>query len=209
MLEPVALRCVVVDVVGCDHRGARLVCQGREAAVARRIAPKEVALELDVHGARAEPLHVASEQVRRLPTPAVERQVGQPPPASSGQQDHAAGVIGQVGRIEPGVPSVGGVGQGHQARDVGIALPRAGQQDDVRAVGQGQLATGDGPDAEAASEPCEVQGAAQVRVGQRQRPTAVIGGPFQQLVDVRCSLAEGVEARGVKLDVACGHAGTV
>ena len=60
VLEPVALRCVVVDVVGCDHRGARLVCQGRKAAVARRIAPKEVALELDVHGARAEPLHVAS-----------------------------------------------------------------------------------------------------------------------------------------------------
>ena len=118
-------------------------------------------------------------------------------------------MTGQVGRIEPGVPSVGGIGQGQQARDVGIALSRAGQQDDARAVGQGQLAPRDGSDAKAVGEPCEVQGAAQVRVGQRQRPAAVIGGPFQQLVDVRCALAEGVEARGVKLDVACGHAGLV
>ena len=115
MLEPVALRCVVVDVVGRHHRDARLVGQGRKTAVARRIAPEEVALELDVHGARAEPLHVASEQVRRLIPPAVERQVGQSPAASSGQQDHAAGVTGQVGRIEPGVPPVCGIGQGQQA----------------------------------------------------------------------------------------------
>ena len=56
MLEPVALRCVVVDVVGRDDVHTGISRQGHQLAVARGVAFEEVALQLDVDAAGAERL---------------------------------------------------------------------------------------------------------------------------------------------------------
>ena len=111
---------------------------------------------------------------------------------------------GQVAGVEPGFSAVGSVGQAEEARDVAVALPRAGQQHYAGAAGQGELAAGDGADAETARLPGEVQGPAEVGIGQGQGIRAVLRGLGQQFVDVGNSEAEGVEALGVKLNVILG-----
>ena len=168
VLEPVALGRVVEDVVGGDQRSAGLIGQCGQLAVAAGVAGKEVALDFDKHRVRAEPLPVPAEQARGLLPAAVERQVGERPVAAAGEEDHAAGMFGQVGGVEPGLPPVGGVGQGEEPGDVGVALPRLGQKDEAGAVGEGQLAPGDGPDAEAVGEAGELQRPAEVGVGEGQ-----------------------------------------
>ena len=105
-------------------------------------------------------------RARGLLPAAVERQVGERSVAAAGQQDHAAGVLGQVGGVEPGLPPVGGVGQGEEPGDVGVALPRRGQQDETGAVGECQLAPGNRPDTEAVGETGELQRPAEVGVGE-------------------------------------------
>ena len=206
VLEPVALGRVVEDVVGGDQWSAGLAGQGGQLAVAAGVAGEEVALDLDEHRVRAEPLPVPAEQVRGLLPAAVERQVGERAVAAAGQQDHAAGMFGQAGGVEPGLPPVGGVGQGEEPGDVGVAPPRLGQQDEAGAVGECQLGSGDRLDAEAVGEAGELQRPAEVGVGEGQGVIAVLARLGQQLVGVRRAHAEGVEARGVQLDVTGGHA---
>ena len=89
-----------------------------------------------------------------------------------------------MGRVQPGFAAVIGVGQGEQPGDVAVALAGLGQQHDAGAVRQGQLAAGDGPDAQAVGQPGELQGAAQVGVGESLGGIAVLSGLGQQLVDV-------------------------
>ena len=114
-------------------------------------------------------------------------------------------MVGQVPRIQPRFPAVGGVGVGEEPGDVGVPGPGRREQGKARAVGQGQLPAGDGPDPEAVGEPGELQSAAEVRVGQGQRRVAVLIPLRQQFVRMGRPHPEGVEALGVKLDVAIRH----
>ena len=145
------------------------------------------------------------EELHGLPPAAVARQPRQRPAAAAGEERHALGVGGQVRGVQPGLPAVGGVGQGEEAGDVGVALPRPGQQRQAGAVCQGQLGPGDGPDAQAVGQARELQGVAQVGVGQRQGAVAVLPGPGQQLVGVGRPRPEGVEALRVQLHVSVSH----
>ena len=205
VLEAVAPRAMVEHVVGGDQRHDGLTGEPRQLPVAGGVAPQKVPLQLHVHRTRSVPLSVASEEFESLSPAAVPRQPRQRSAAAAGEQDHAVGVGGQVRGVQPGLPAVHGVGQGEEPRDVGVALPRPGQQRQAGAVRQGHLGPGDGPDAEAVGQARELQGAAQVGVGQRQGVVAVFPGPGQQLVGVGRPHPEGVEALRVQLHVFANH----
>ena len=136
---------------------------------------------------------------------AVHGQPGEPPVAPACQQHDALGMMGQLRGIESRLPAVGGVGDGEEAGDVGVPLPGTGEQRESRSVGEGQLPARDGLDAQAVGEPRELQRPAEIRVGQGQRGIPVLLRLRQQLVDVGGPFPEGVEALGVKLDVAGCH----
>ena len=95
-------------------------------------------------------------------------------------------MVGKVSGVQPGLPAVCGVGYGEEAGDVGVALPGPGQENKAGVVGESQLSTGDGPDTQAVGQPCELQGPAQVGVGEGQGGVAVLYRLGQQLVDVGC-----------------------
>ena len=140
---------MVEHVVGGDQRHAGLTGNPRQFPVAGGVAPQKVPLQLHVHRTRPVPLGILPEELHGLSPAAVPRQPRQRPAAAAGEQEHASGVGGQVRGVQPGLPAVHGVGQGEEPRDVGVALPRPGQQRQAGAVRQGQLGPGDGPDAQA------------------------------------------------------------
>ena len=127
MLEPVPFRRVVESVVGRHNGNADLSGKLRRLTVALRVPLQEVLLQLHIHRSRSVPLHVVPEKPPGLLPAAVRQESGERPSAPSGEQDSAASVLPQVGRVEPGLPAVHGVGQGEEAGDVGVALPCPGQ----------------------------------------------------------------------------------
>ena len=64
-----------------------------------------------------------------------------------------------------------------------------------------------GLNAQAAGQAGELQGAAEVGVGQGQGRIPVLPGPGQQFVDVGRSCPEGIEALDVEFHVTGGHGG--
>ena len=98
VLQPVAARHVVVDVVGGYHADVQPTGQIDEASVALGVAADQVALELDEDAVRSEPL-----------------------------KDDALGMVGKVLRVELGVPAVAGyVGVGDEPAQVAEPLPGLG-----------------------------------------------------------------------------------
>ena len=185
VLQAAALRAMVVNVVGGNQGSTGTSGHRRRFPVALIFSFQKAPLQFHVHSLRAVPLPVVAQQPESiLPgEPALSNLDSGPsrPPVSS---DHAPGVFRQMHRVQPGFAAVGGVGQGEQAGDVGVALAGLRQQDQAGPVLQGQLAAGDGLDAHAVGQPGELQGAAQVSVGQGQGIVTVLPGLGQQLVNV-------------------------
>ena len=75
ILQPVALRGVVVHVVAGDQGDAVLAGQTAELAVAGSIAAQEVLLQLHVDRAAAVPCQVIAQQAYGFPTTAFLQQV--------------------------------------------------------------------------------------------------------------------------------------
>ena len=205
VLQPAALRAVVVDVIGGRHRDTRAVGQRCQLPVAGGVAFEKILLQFHVHRIVTEPLPVGVEQPAGVLAPAFREQPGQRPVAASGEQYHPAGVFRQVSWVQPGFPLAGGVGQGEQAGDVGVALTVPGQEHDAGAVREGQFSAGDGPNAQAAGQAGELQGAAEVGVGQGQGRIPVLPGPGQQFVDVGGPHSKGIEALDVEFHVTGRH----
>ena len=158
---------------------------------------------------RPEPRCVVAQQRAGRVEPGCQGQPRHGAVAPAGEQHQPLGVVGQVCRVQPGFAAVDAVGEGEEAREVGVTRARLRQQHDPRAVGQGQLAAGDGLHAEAAGQPRELQRPAQIGVRQREGRGAVLRRLRQQLVDVGRAQAEGVEALGVQFDVASRHGTTL
>ena len=131
VLEPVALRGVVVDVVGGDDVDAGVAGQREQVAVAGRVALEEVALQLDVDTIGPERLPPLPQQPLCSDAPSVLHQPRQRPVAAAGEEDEAAGVVDDERRVQARLTAVGGVGQGEQAAQVGVSLPRGSQQNDA------------------------------------------------------------------------------
>ena len=111
-------------------------------------------------------------QAYGFPTAAFLHQVRQAPAASAAQQHDALGVRRQVLGVEPRLTAVDGAGQGEQAREVGVAPSRLGEQRQTRAVLQGSSPPVMGWMSR--NWPAgEFEGAAQVGVGQGQGVAAV------------------------------------
>ena len=131
VLEPVALRGVVVDVVGGDDVDAGVAGQREQVAVAGRVALEEVALQLDVDTIGPERLPPLPQQPLCSDAASVLRQPRQRPVAAAGEEDEAASVVDDERRVQARLTAVGGVGQGEQAAQVGVSLPRGSQQNDA------------------------------------------------------------------------------
>ena len=174
-------------------------------AVAGAVAAQEVLLQFHVHRAAAVPRQVIAQQARGLPAAAFLHQVRQAPAAPAAQQHDALGVRRQVLGVEARRAAVDGAGQGEQARDMGVTLAGLGEQRQARAVLQGELAAGDGLDAQGIGQAGEFEGAAQVGVGQSQGAAAVRLGLRQQFVDVRGAETEREKTLGVQFDVRGTH----
>ena len=140
VLQPVPHRDVVVHVVGRHHRRARPVGQRCQVAVTLDVTLQKVLLELHVHRVIAEPVQVVVQELPGLDGFALLQQRGQRPVAPAGQQYQPARMFSQQAWVELGILAVSSVGQGEQARQVAVALPRLGQQCQSRAVRQRQLA---------------------------------------------------------------------
>ena len=80
-----------------------------------------------------------------------------------------------------------------------------GQEHDAGAVRQGQFSAGDGLDSQAAGQAGELQGAAEVGIGQGQGRIPVLPGPCQQFVDVGDPHSKGIEALDVEFHVTGRH----
>ena len=194
-----------MDVVGGGQGYARAPGQLRQFPVAGGVALQEILLEFHVHPAGAVPVQVGPEQLAGVLAAALRKQLGKRPVPAPGEQHHPPGVFGQARRVQPGFPTVGGVGQGEQAGDVGVARTGPGQQHQAGPIVQGQFAAGDGPYAQAFGQPGEFQRPAQVGVGQGQGLIPVFHGLGQQLVDVGGPLSKGVEALDVEFHVSGCH----
>ena len=205
VLQPVPLRGMVVNIVGGYQRDAGIAGQRRQLPVASGVPLQEVLLELYVHRVRAVPLPVLAQQFPGFPAPARLHQPGEGPVPAAGQEDHSAGVIAQVRRVQPRLPAVDGISQGEEAADVGVALPGSGQERQPRAVGQGQFSSGNGLDTQTVGQPGKLQGAAQVGVSQGQGGIPILSGPGQQLVSVGRSQPKRIEALGVQFSVNGNH----
>ena len=208
VLQPVALRGVVVHVVAGDGRRARTPGQGQQFVVAGRVAGQVILLQFHVDRLRAEAFAVLAEQrPGLLPAPLAEPS-REGAAAAAGEQDQTLRVRGQPAGVQPRLTAVLRVGQAEESTEVAVALAAAGQQGEARAVKQRQLGAGDRPDIEAVGQARELQAAAEVDVGQGQGRVAIFFGLGQQLVDVGRARPEGVKAFGVQLDVARAHART-
>ena len=206
VLQPVALRRVVVDVVGGDDGYIGGGGEGGELAVAAGVALQEVLLQLDVDGVGGERGLVLAEEAAGLGVAALREQRGEGAVAAAGEEHEPLGVGGEVDGVEARLAAVDGVGEGEESREVRVALPRPGQQRQPRAVAQGELAAGDGPHVEAAGQPRELQRAAEVGVREGEGGIAVLAGLREELVGVGGPLPKGVEALGVQLHVPGCHA---
>ena len=126
VLQPVALRRVVVDVVSGDDRCIGSGGEGGELAVAAGVALEEVLLQLDVHGVGGERGLVLAEEAAGLGVAALRGQRGEGAVAAAGEEHEALGVGGEVDGVEARLAAVDGVGEGEESREVRVALPRPG-----------------------------------------------------------------------------------
>ena len=168
VLQPVPLRRVVEGIVGGHNGNAGLFRKPRRLPVALRVPLQEVVVQLHVHRFRSVPLQVVREKRPCLLAASAGQEPGERSSAAAGEQDNAAGVLTQEGRVQPGLPAVYGAGDGEEPGDVGVPLSCPGQQDKTGSVQQGQFAAGYGLYAQAAGQPRELQRAAQVHVGEGQ-----------------------------------------
>ena len=86
VLQPAALRAVVVDVIGGRQGHSRAVGQRRQLPVAGGVAFEKILLQFHVHRIVIEPLPVGVEQPAGVLAPAFREQPGQRPVAASGEQ---------------------------------------------------------------------------------------------------------------------------
>ena len=210
VLEPVALPDVVVDVVGGDDARAQPAGQPEQEVVARPVAVDQVSLELEEDVVGAEPVQVVAGPGLGVLGLALDQEGGDRAPGAAGQEDEALGVTGEEFGVEPGVEAVAAdAGVGDEVAQVGVALPRLGQEGEVGAVLEGDLGPGYGLDAQAGGGAGELHGAAQVVVvGEGQGAVAEIASAGQQPADGGGPLLEGVVAVAVELDVCVrGHRG--
>ena len=127
VLQAVAVGGVVMHVVGGDQGDADLAAQADQFPVAPRVALEEVLLQFHEHRILAEPVQVVAQQPQGIVAAVFSQQPVQRPAPSSGEQSHSPGVLRQMPGVQPGLPAVGGVGQGEEAGNVGVALPGPGQ----------------------------------------------------------------------------------
>ena len=165
VLQPVALRSVVVDVVRGNDRHAEVVGQPRQFTVAPRVPQQKVLLQFHVDRVVSVPREVAVEQFAGIPMPSVQRQLDQRSIPATGEEHQTLGMLAKVRGVQPRLPAVDGIGQGEQPGEVAITLPRPGQQHETGAVRQSDLPAGDGLHAEAARQTGELQRSAEVGVG--------------------------------------------
>ena len=205
ILEPVSFRRVVMHIVGGDQRDAGVVGNACQPTVAHRVPLQKILLKLDVDRAGAVPGRVLAQlRLRLLPT-ARQRQARQSAVTSAGQQNDALRMRRQMRGIEPGFPAVNRVCEGKQTRNVRVTATRLRQQREPGAIQQGQLAPGDGRDAQAAGQARELQRPAQIGIGQGQGGVAVLLRLRQQFMGMGGTQSKGIEAFNVKLDVADVH----
>ena len=93
VLQPVALRAVVVDIVGGNQGRTGLAGQRRQFPVAGRILLEEILLEFQVHPVRAVPVLVFPQQPLGVAAAALRQRPGQRAAAPAGEQDHPFGVF--------------------------------------------------------------------------------------------------------------------
>ena len=123
VLQPVPLLGVVEGVVGRHNGNADLSSKPRRLPVTLRVPLEQVLLQLHVHRTRPVPPQVVPEKRFSILTAYVRQELGERPSATSGEEDHAAGVLTQEGRVQPRLPAVLGVGQREQSGNVGVSLP--------------------------------------------------------------------------------------
>ena len=74
-------------------------------------------------------------------------------------------MVGQVLGVQPWLSAVHAVGESEQPGEVPIASAGHCQQRQPGPVGESELTAGDGPDAQAAGQPCKRQRSAQIGIG--------------------------------------------
>ena len=165
LLQPVALRGVVVDVVRGDHKAPGLAGQRDQRAVALGVAAQEVLLQLDVDRVRAVPVAVLPQQVASFHPLAGQRQPREGAVPAAGEQHQPFGVLGEMRRIKPRLPPIHRVGQREQPRQIRVAVARLDQQRHPRLIRQRDLTARDRLNLQTVRQPRKLQGAAEVGVG--------------------------------------------
>ena len=115
VLQAVAVRVVVMDVVGGHQGCSGLGRQAGQFPVAPGVALQEVLLQFHEHPLFSEPVQVVPQQPEGIGTTAFRQQSVQRPASSPGQQYDPGDVLGQVPGVQFWLPAVGGVGQGKEA----------------------------------------------------------------------------------------------
>jgi hypothetical protein len=189
VLKPVALRDVVVDVVGGHHPHAQPGGQLRQPPIAPPVALDQVLLELHEDVGGPEPVQVLAQQrLGRIALP-IQDQAGELSLPTAGEQQQPCRVLRQKLGVQDGVPAVaGGVGAGDEPAQVGVALRGLDQRGQVGAVPavltlECDFCPDDGLHPQAAGGLGKGHGPAQVVVvGEGQGRVAQLLGPRQQLL---------------------------
>ena len=120
---------LIPRLVGCHRADAATLGQFAQPLVARGVAMNQVLLQLQENLGLPEPIAVTFHQRLGLCLLAASHQVSQYAARRAQQDDQPAGVGFQEPPVQRGVgASAGHVGQGHQAAQVGVALPGLGDE---------------------------------------------------------------------------------
>ena len=167
VVEPVAPRHVVVDVVRGDDAYAKRTGETQETPVPGRVTVDQVALQLYEYAIRPEPLQVRTQLRLGVVYPARGDQTGDRTFRAAGQQDQPLGVVRQEQRVQSGVEPASLLshpGVGDQVAEVRVAPARLGQKGQMRAVGEGHLGAGYWLEVHAVGDPGELHCPAEVVV---------------------------------------------
>ena len=209
ILERAPPTVVHVHVVRRDRTEPEEARALEQAPVAGAVASPERSLELDAQAAPAEGLVEHPAALQRDSLVAVhERAVAR----AARQADEPLGALAQRVQRRARARAVLDVRGREQLREIGVARARLGEQRDVEGavlVGDRQLASGDGPQAERLGGVRELERAAEVVViGQRERPVAELVRTGDQFLRPRGAVEEGVGRVAVELRVGNRQEGT-
>ena len=203
VLQPVAFRHVVVDIVSGYRGDAQLAGQVDEPAVAGGVALHQVLLQFHEHVVSAEPVQVLPQLGLSLGVAALRQQTGHPACAAAGQQDQTVEKVRQVLQVQSGVLAVcGHIRIRDQVGKLAIAVLVLSQEGQVGAVFNGHLDAGDGLHLQSLSHLGEMHGPAQIIVvGQSQRTQPQAPGAHQQVLHGGGPFLEGIITVAVKFGV--------